>query len=162
MIKLKKKDIIRLVVAIVICQLAGVFGSIFTFSEIPNWYATLKKPFFSPPNWLFGPAWLTLYTLMGVSFYLVWSKGLRSKLVKSALMIFGTQLFLNALWSFLFFGLHSPFYGLVGIILLWFSIILTIFKFYKISRNAGLLLLPYLLWVTFAMSLNYFVLLLNP
>jgi benzodiazapine receptor len=160
--KLKKKDIIRLVAAIAICEFAGVFGSIFTFSAIPTWYSALNKPWFSPPNWLFGPVWTLLYLLMGISLYLIWNKGLRSKKVENAVKIFGVQLFLNALWSVLFFGLRSPFLGLVGIILLWFSIILTIFKFYKISRNAGLLLLPYLLWVTFAMSLNYFVLVLNP
>jgi translocator protein len=159
--KIKKSSIVKLIAAIAVCQLAGAFGSIFTFSSIPTWYATLRKPSFSPPNWLFGPAWLTLYTLMGISLYFVWSKGLKNKNVKNAVLIFGTQLFLNALWSLLFFGLKSPIYGLIGIVALWVSIIITIFKFYKISKNAAYLLVPYILWVSFAMVLNYFVFILN-
>jgi tryptophan-rich sensory protein len=159
--KIKKNSVVKLLVAIVVCQLAGAFGSIFTFSSIPTWYTTLKKPSFSPPNWLFGPVWLTLYTLMGISLYFVWNKDL-NKNVKNSVTIFGIQLFLNALWSFLFFGLKSPIYGLVGIVALWISIIITIFKFYKISKNAAYLLLPYIAWVTFAMCLNYFVWILNP
>jgi len=160
--KIKKNSIVKLLVAIVVCEMAGAVGSIFTFSAIPTWYATLKKPSFSPPNWLFGPVWLTLYTLMGISLYFVWSKGLKKEEVKNSIMLFGIQLFLNALWSFLFFGLHSTFYGLIGIAFLWFSIMVTIFKFYKISKNAAYLLLPYIAWVTFAMYLNYFVWILNP
>ena len=159
--KIKKKNIIKLAAAIAICQLAGIIGSIFTFSEIPTWYASLKKPSFSPPNWLFGPAWITLYTLMGISLYLVWTKGKKNKEMENTMLIFGMQLFLNSVWSYLFFGLHSPLYGLIGIALLWVSIAVVISRFYKISKNATYLLIPYIAWVSFAMVLNFFVWILN-
>jgi len=129
---LKTNKILRLIFAILICQLAGAIGSAFTFSSIPTWYASLQKPFFNPPSWLFGPAWLLLYTLMGISLYLIWDKGLKNKNVKLAVKIFGIQLILNALWTILFFGLRSPFYAFIEIILLWVSIVLTIFYFLKI------------------------------
>ena len=159
---MKRNDALRLVAAIVLCELVGAAGSIFTLSSIPTWYATLQKPSFSPPTWLFGPAWTILYALMGISLYLVWSNGTKNANAKTAMKIFGIQLFLNFLWSFLFFGLKSPLYGLIEIILLWISIVVSILKFYKISKNAAYLLLPYILWVSFAMLLNFFVFVLNP
>lgn len=159
---MKIKNIAKLILAIVVCQIAGAIGSIFTFSSIPIWYATINKPSFTPPNWLFGPVWITLYTLMGVSLYLIWNKGLKNKEVKSSLFIFSAQLALNALWSILFFGLKFPFYAFVEIIILWIAIALTIFKFYKISKNAGLILLPYMVWVSIALTLNLYVWILNP
>ncbi len=159
---MKIKNIAKLIVAIVVCQVAGAIGSIFTFSSIPTWYATINKPSFTPPNWLFGPVWITLYTLMGVSLYLIWNKGLKNKEVKSSLFIFSAQLVLNALWSILFFGLKSPFYAFVEIIILWIAIAVTIFKFYKISKNAGLVLLSYIIWVSIALTLNFYVWILNP
>ena len=148
---------IKLIIAILICQLAGVFGSIFTYSSIGTWFVSLQKPAFSPPNWLFGPVWITLYTLMGISLYLIWNK--RDKF---SILIFGFQLILNALWSLLFFGLQNPFYALVEIIILWFAILIMIVKFYKIDKRAGLILLPYILWVSVATALNYYVFILNP
>jgi tryptophan-rich sensory protein len=151
----------KLILSIIICQLAGIFGSIFTSSSIPTWYTTLQKPSFTPPNWLFAPVWITLYTLMGISLYLVWNKGLNNKKVKNALYLFGLQLILNAVWSFLFFGLRSPLLGLVEIVFLWIFIALTIVKFYEISKAAGLLLIPYMVWVTIALMLNYYVWILN-
>ena len=155
-------EIKKLVFAVVVCQLAGVLGSFFTSPQIPTWYASLQKPGFSPPNWLFAPVWITLFALMGVSAYLVWNKGLGNKSVQVSLFIFGVQLGLNVLWSFLFFGLQSPFYAFMEIIVLWAAILLTILIFFKISKPAGFLLLPYILWVSFAMILNFYIWKLNP
>jgi len=159
---MKIKNIAKLVISIIICQLAGVIGSVFTTSAISEWYTTLQKPFFTPPNWLFAPVWLTLYTLMGISLYLIWNKGLKNKRVKNSLYLFGLQLVLNAVWSILFFGLRSPLLGLIEIVFLWVFIVLTILKFYKISRTAGLLLIPYIVWVSIALLLNFYIWILNP
>jgi benzodiazapine receptor len=152
---------VKVILAILICQAAGITGSIFTSSSIETWYAALEKPFFTPPNWMFAPVWITLYTLMGISLYLVWQKGTRKENVRSALLAFAGQLVLNAVWSIVFFGLQSPFYGLIVIALLWFVLLLTTIKFHKIDKKAGFLLIPYILWVTIAAALNYFILLLN-
>ncbi|MGV8085686.1 MAG: TspO/MBR family protein [Candidatus Bilamarchaeum sp.] len=149
----------ELIVAIIICQFAGVVGSLFTFSSIPTWYATLSKPSFSPPNWVFGPVWTLLYTSMGISIYWVYNS--KNKGVKSALYIFGIQLMFNVLWSIVFFGLKSPLYGLIVILFLWTSIVMTIWKFYHIDRRSGYILFPYLIWVSFATLLNYYIFLLN-
>jgi len=160
--KMKIGNIAKLIVAILICELAGIVGSVFTMPSIPAWYASLQKPGFSPPNWLFAPVWTTLFALMGVSLYLIWNKISKNKQAKKALVVFAVQLILNILWSVLFFGLRSPFYAFIEIVVLWIAIALTIFKFYKISKNAGLLLIPYLLWVTFATILNGYIWILNP
>ncbi len=149
------KDIVKLVSSIILCELAGIIGSFFTISAISNWYIYLNKPSFSPPNYLFGPVWTTLYFLMGVSLYLVWQK---KKKVPS---IFWVQLFLNAIWSILFFGLKSPILGLLDIIFLLIAIVLTVKSFYKSSKAAAFLLLPYLAWVTFATVLNFSIWILN-
>lgn len=156
-----KINFVKLVAAILISELAGIIGSVFTFPSIQTWYATLSKPSFSPPNWVFGPVWTVLYFLMGISLYLVWQRGWKNKNVKIAVKIFAIQLILNSLWSILFFELHSPFYAFIEIILLWLAIVFTIYKFYRISKNAAYLLIPYLFWVSFAAFLNYFVLILN-
>jgi len=153
--------IIKLVVAILVCQIAGFVGSIFTTPSIPTWYATLEKPDFTPPNSVFAPVWTTLFVLMGVSAYLVWNKGLGNRNVRTALLIFGIQLALNMLWSFLFFGLHSPPYAFFEIIVLWLAILLTILNFFKITRAAGWLLIPYIIWVSFAAVLNFYIVRLN-
>jgi tryptophan-rich sensory protein len=140
---------------------AGFVGSIFTTPSIPTWYASLVKPAFSPPNYVFGPVWSILFLLMGISAYLVWKEGFGKKKVKIALKIFFVQLALNTLWSILFFGLKSPMVSLAEIILLWVLIFITIKKFYEISKIAGSLLIPYILWVTFASILNLSIVLLN-
>jgi len=158
---MKLNNFFKLVIAIVISELAGIVGSVFTVSAIPTWYATLQKPSFSPPNWIFGPAWTTLYFLMGIAAFLVWKKGLERKDVKIALGVFGGQLVLNALWSIIFFGLHNPFWAFIEIIVLWLAILATMFAFYKISRPAAYLLLPYILWVSFAAVLNFSIMILN-
>jgi len=156
-----KISILKLVISIIICQLAGVVGSIFTSPSIPTWYASLQKPAFAPPNWIFAPVWITLFVLMGISLYLVWDRGWEKKEVKLAVSIFGVQLVLNALWSILFFGLQSPLYAFIEIIILWVAILITIIKFYQIFRSAGVILLPYIIWVTIAASLNYSIWILN-
>jgi tryptophan-rich sensory protein len=146
----------NLIAAIVICLLAGAIGSVFTFNSIPTWYASLVKPSFSPPNWVFGPVWTLLYVLMGVAAYIIYESKKRE-----ALKIFGIQLCLNAAWSIVFFGFRSPFGGVLVIILLWLAIAWTIFEFLKISRPAAYLLIPYLFWVSFASALNYSIWMLN-
>lgn len=150
----RAQDIIKLVVSIIACQLAGLIGSVFTTPAIPTWYAALQKPAFTPPNWLFAPAWLTLYLLMAIAAFIIWRKGLAQKEVKLALLIFAIQLILNALWSVAFFGLKSPLAGVIVIALLWVAILFTILRFFRLSAAAGALLLPYILWVSFAAALN--------
>jgi benzodiazapine receptor len=161
MLNMNTKDISKLVISIVACLAAGAIGSIFTRSAIPTWYATLEKPIFSPPNWLFAPVWTLLYILMGVAAFLVWRKGLADRQVRTALIVFLVQLVLNALWSVVFFGLESPLYGLIIIVVLWAAILITVIKFFRISRVASGLMWPYLLWVTFAAVLNGSIWLLN-
>ncbi|MFH1750243.1 MAG: TspO/MBR family protein [Candidatus Micrarchaeota archaeon] len=151
----------KLVVSIAVCQLAGILGSFFTIQNIPNWYATLNKPLFSPPNWLFGPVWTLLYLGMGVSLYFIWIKK-KSTVRDLAIKIFAIQLFLNFLWSFLFFGMRNPAIGLIGIIALWLSIAATFIKFKPIDQRAAFLLVPYIFWVSFAAALNFYIWQLNP
>jgi benzodiazapine receptor len=151
---MKITDILKLIAGIILCQLAGLIGSLATLPSIPIWYESLKKPFFNPPNWLFGPVWTGLYTLMGISLFLVWRRREGNPQVKMALTFFFVQLILNTLWSLAFFGLRSPLLGLADIVLLWIAIFLTIQKFSRISRRAALLLVPYILWVSFAVLLN--------
>ncbi len=152
---------LRFVVSIIIPQLAGIIGSVFTSSKIPTWYTTLEKSSLNPPGWVFGPVWITLYFLIGVSLYIVWSKSLQGVEVKSAIKIFAVQLILNSLWSIAFFGLENPLLALGVIVLLWVMIIWNIFSFSKISKRAAWLLVPYLLWVSFASYLNYSIWALN-
>ena len=157
-----KTDWTRLAICIVLCESAGIVGSLATFSAIPTWYAALAKPAFAPPNWLFGPVWTILYASMGIALYLVWQKGLEKPEVKKAAAFFGVQLVLNVLWSLLFFGLHNPGLALVDIALLAVMIVATAVQFKKVSATAALLLLPYLAWVVFAAALNFGIWRLNP
>lgn len=147
--------ILRLIISILVCQLAGFVGSIFTRASVSTWYAALNKPSFNPPNGVFSPVWITLYVLMGISAFMVWNQGLDKREVKAALIVFGVQLVLNALWSAAFFGLRSPFAGLIVIVGLWIFILLTILYFFRVSSTAGVLLLPYMGWVSFAAVLNF-------
>ena len=151
---MKPTDILKLVASVILCQIAGFLGSLFTTPAIPTWYATLRKPFFTPPNWIFSPVWISLFILMGISLFFVWRRQGHPQL-KKALIFFFVQLILNVLWSLAFFGLRLPLLGLIDIILLWIAILLTIQKFLKVSKFAGVLLLPYLLWVSFAALLNF-------
>ena len=156
-----RKDAARLVSAIALCELVGALGSAFAITSIATWYAGLAKPAFTPPGWVFGPVWTALYLLMGVALYLVWSASAKTRVAKPAFKAFGLQLSLNFLWSLLFFGLRSPLYGLIDIAFLWVAVLVTAVRFYRISRSAGALLVPYLLWVTLASLLNLYVFLLN-
>ncbi len=144
----------KLLLSILLCEGAGLIGSIFTFNSVTSWYPTLVKPFFNPPSWVFGPVWTILYILMGVSLFLVWDK-------KVNLKWFWIQLVLNALWSIVFFGLKSPSLAFAVIILLWISIFHTIGAFGKINKTAAYLLWPYLAWVSFALLLNLSIVILN-
>ncbi len=153
---------LKLIIAIVVSELAGIIGSVFTTPSIAGWYAGIVKPALNPPAWVFGPVWTTLFALMGIAAFLVWKKGLDRRDVKIALGIFIGQLVLNTLWSIIFFGLHSPGGALVEIVFLWLAILATIIAFYKISRPAAWLLVPYILWVSFAGYLNFSIWQLNP
>lgn len=158
---LKKISWAKLIIAILICQLAGIIGSIFTSSSVDTWYQTLSKPSFTPPGGVIGTVWIILFILMGISLYIVWNKGTKKKNVKNALWIFGIHLIFNILWSVLFFGLKSPLLAFIEIIILWFLILATILSFYKISKISSYLLIPYILWVSFASYLNLSILRLN-
>ncbi|WP_342305524.1 TspO/MBR family protein [Methanolobus sp. ZRKC5] len=154
-------DFKKLVISIALCQITGILGGIFTYNSISTWYASLVKPYFVPPGWLFSVVWPLLYLLMGIAFYIIWQKGWQIRKVRTAMYVFSIQLFLNLLWSILFFGLRSPFMGLIDIVLLWIVIVLNIVLFYRISKPAGMLLVPYILWVSFATMLNYSIMILN-
>jgi len=156
---MNKNNILKLTISILVCQIAGLIGSFFTSPVIFTWYENIEKPNFNPPNWIFAPVWTILFILMGISLYLIWSNGLKNK--KTAIFIFSVQLILNILWSLLFFGLQVPLYAFIEIIILWLAILLTIISFYKVSKIAGLLLLPYIFWVSFATILNFFIWQLN-
>lgn len=161
------KDILKLVLSVAICQGAGLIGTLFTFSSIQNWYNLLNQPSFRPPNWLFGPVWTILYTLMGISFYLIWVKLndkkylKKAKQIRLALVIFLIHLFFNATWSIIFFGLHNIFLALINILVIWVFIVVLISKFWSLDKRASILLIPYLAWVSFATILNYSIWILN-
>lgn len=156
---MKKVNFLKLLGAILLCQMAGILGSLATFPAIPNWYRYLNKPVFSPPNWVFGPVWTTLYTMMGISLYIVWQRS--KKRCEEGLCYFYIQLALNALWSLIFFGARNLWFGFIIIIFLWVMILATIIKFKKVSKKAAYLLVPYLAWVSFASILNLAVAVLN-
>ncbi|MNS07197.1 TspO/MBR family protein [compost metagenome] len=147
--------ITRILTVVVTCLAIGYFSGIVTRSSITTWYPTLVKPSFNPPNWIFAPVWSMLYVMMGVAAGLVWDRIESDKeTVKKALIFFAIQLALNALWSYLFFGLHNPMLAGLEIIILWLMIYETYIQFAKINKIAGFLLIPYLLWVSFATVLN--------
>jgi tryptophan-rich sensory protein len=154
--------VVQFVICILIPQIAGLIGARFTAPQIPTWYATLRKPPFTPPSAIFGPVWILLFIFMGIALYLIWIQGLQAPWIKPALVVFGVQLVLNVLWSVFFFGLRSPILGLVDIIVLWILILFLVILFLRINTAAGVLLIPYLLWVSFATILNASILRLNP
>ena len=150
-----KKKLTYIAYAVCISVVIGFLASFATQSSVNDWYLTLNKPSFNPPNWIFAPVWTLLYILMGIAAGIVWGKGLHHLLVKTALYHFGFQLLLNAAWSIVFFGLKEPFWALIVIISLLILLVLTIRWFKLVSKVAAFLLLPYLLWVCFVMVLNY-------
>ena len=166
-----KSFIIKAVILVIICEIIGFTSGIATADGVTNWFQTLQKPFFNPPSWLFAPVWTTLYALMGISAALVWHQGtdnskeqifeMDNDNVRIALGFFAIQLILNFCWSFLFFKFHLLFFAFLEIITLLTFIILTTIQFYKIHKTAGLLMIPYILWVSFASVLNFSFLWLN-
>lgn len=157
-------NFIRLILAVLICEGVGIIGSFFTVQSIPTWYAGLNKPFFSPPNFIFGPVWVLLYLLMGISLYLIWEVRDPKKraLKKMGLQFFFAQLFFNLVWSVVFFGLQSPLLAFIVILILWGLIYKTIQVSQKLNKTAAALLYPYLAWVSFAAILNLAIVILNP
>jgi benzodiazapine receptor len=156
------KRILKIVAAVGVCLLAGAAGGLFTSPAIPGWYAALQKPAFNPPNWIFGPVWTALYIMMGFAAFLVWDRGWRRPGVRHALAVFAAQLALNVLWSALFFGARSPVAALVDIVALWLGILASIILFGRVSKAGAVLMVPYLLWVSFATVLNVAIVTLNP
>jgi tryptophan-rich sensory protein len=152
---------IGLIVLLVICFAAAGIGGAVTTPKIPGWYATLAKPSWNPPNWIFGPVWSALYCCMAVAAWLVWRKGGLAG-ARLPLALFGVQLFLNVLWSYLFFGLQRPGLAFSEVLLLWASIAATMVLFWQRSTLAGMLFVPYLAWVSFASVLNFTIWRLNP
>jgi len=148
-------SIIRLIIAILIAQSAGLIGSLFTTPQIATWYADLNKPDFTPPGWVFGPVWAALYTLMGIASLRIWEKRHVDESARKALALYGVHLFFNALWSILFFGLENPGLALIELVALWGMVLWLIVFFFRIDRYASYLLIPYAVWVSFAVVLNY-------
>jgi translocator protein len=155
------KEVPMLIGSILIPFVVGYIGAVVTLAQITTWYSTLSKPWWSPPNWLFGPVWTTLYLLMGIALFLVWREGLHRRDVRFAILIFGVQLTLNLLWSVVFFSFHALFGSFIIVMFLWLAILANIIAFLIISKWAGLLLVPYIIWVSIASYLNYSVYLLN-
>ena len=155
-----KADLKKLVISLSLPFLAGFIGSYFTAPAIPTWYAGLRKPFFNPPNWIFGPVWTLLYLLMGISFYLIY-KSKKTNYTNLSYCYFFGQLVLNSLWSIAFFGLRNIGLALIVIFLLSILIFITIMLFEKINKTASYLLMPYFLWVLFATILNFSIFILN-
>ncbi len=151
----------KFIISLLIPQIVGVIGSLFTMQAIPIWYAGLYKASFNPPNWVFGPAWFVLYILMGLALFIVWEKCRNKRELRYATSVFAVQLALNLLWTIIFFGFKSPAIAFAEIIFLWGAILLTMANFYKISKTAAYLMVPYLLWVTFAVVLNLMIVILN-
>lgn len=155
------KKYLYIIISIAVSLLAGIIGSLATQSSVNNWFTTLEKPFFNPPNWVFAPVWTTLYILMGIAAGRVWSNGYYHKWVKTAMYHFIFQLLLNTLWSLVFFGMQEVFGALIVITLL-LTVLLFTFKWFKIvDKLAAYLLTPYILWVAFAWVLNYSIWILN-
>lgn len=160
-----KSFILKALILIIICEVIGITAGIATSEGVNGWFQTLEKPFFNPPSWLFAPVWTTLYFLMGISAALVWHKGtdnrrekffeIQSNKIRIALGLFAIQLFLNFCWSFLFFKYHLLLFAFIEIITMLIFIILTTIHFYKVNKLAGLLMIPYILWVSFASILNF-------
>ncbi len=150
---MSRPNIIKLIVSLFLPLSVGAVAGMFTSQAVPIWYASLNRPFFSPPNWVFGPVWTSLYILLGISFFLIWKEE-ASKERDLAIKVFSIQMLLNFAWSFLFFYFNLIGAALIEIILLWTSIAAMIYLFYKIKPVAAYMNIPYLLWVSFATILN--------
>lgn len=157
---MKRSDVIKLIVSVAVPLVAGLGSSVFTINSISTWYAALNKPWFNPPNAVFGPVWTILYILMGLALFLIW-RSPRNRTRDIGIALFAEQLIVNVIWTLGFFGLQNIMYGLLTIVPLWILIAATIYQFYKVDRRASYLLVPYILWVTIATALNVSVYLLN-
>jgi len=146
---------LSLAVSVLVCELVGASGTLVSGSGVTVWYPSLTKPAFNPPAWVFGPVWTTLFALLGVAAWLVWRAGLDKRIVRVALGLFAAQYVVQVAWSGVFFGLRNPLGGLVVIAVLWAGIVATVAAFDRVDRRAALLLVPYLVWVSFAAVLNY-------
>lgn len=153
-------DVVKLVVSLAVPLLAGFGSSVFTVNSISTWYATLNKPWFSPPNVVFAPVWTILYILMGLALFLIW-RSLRNRTRDIGIALFAAQLAINVIWTLAFFGLQNTLYGVLTIIPLWILIAATIYQFYKVEKWASYLLVPYFVWVSIATALTASVYLLN-
>lgn len=141
-------------VSVVLCFIAAAIGSHYTEKSVDTWYPTLNKPSFTPPDWVFPVVWSILYFLMGISLATVLTTGTKEQ-IALPVSLFALQLLLNVAWSFIFFAQRNPVGGFVTVILLWFSVAFTTLTFAGVAFEAGLMLLPYLLWVSFALVLNW-------
>ncbi|MCH9627932.1 MAG: Tryptophan-rich protein TspO [Chlamydiales bacterium] len=155
--RMKKKDVIFLVCALALVFSVELIGGLFTAQSVSTWYPTLNKPIGTPPSWVFGPVWTILYILMALSLYFVW----RQKGSLGAYFCWGLQLFLNLIWSLLFFTLQNPLLGLIDICALWLAIVATLIACARYSYWASILLVPYLIWVSYALFLNAMIYVLN-
>lgn len=158
--RLTLRSFSQLVLAVLVCQSAGIIGSL-AVTAVSGQYALLAKPELAPPGWIFGPVWIALYTLMGIAAWLIYRQGPQKQQVRQALQIFGFQLLLNAVWTPIFFGLGDIFAAFLEICALWLAIVATIAAFARLSRPAAWLLIPYLGWVSFATYLNFAIWQLN-
>jgi benzodiazapine receptor len=154
-------NLLRLAISVGAPLLVGALSGFATARSVAGWYVTLRKPVFNPPSWIFGPVWTALYVLMGIALYLVWRNGWDRDVVRWAMAFFAVQLALNGLWSLLFFGMQSPGWAFVEILLLWAAIATTLVAFWRVELLAGALLVPYFLWVSFAALLNGSIWMLN-
>jgi translocator protein len=157
---MKTSNILPIIVCIALPLIVGSISGIATSGNITTWYATLEKPLFNPPNYLFGPVWTVLYLVMGISLFFIWQSP-AGDARNYALMIFGIQLLLNFSWSFIFFHFKQVGWAFFEIILVWISILAMIIIFHRINKTAAFLQIPYLLWVSFASVLNGSIWLLN-
>ena len=155
------KNVIRFIISVAIPLLVGGIASFFTASSVKTWFQTLNKPWFNPPAWLFAPVWTLLYILMGIAFYLVWTKTADARIKRTAIIFYFAQLLLNFCWSFLFFYAQQPGWAFADIVTLWILIVGTMYWFSKAYKPAVWLLVPYMLWVSFASALNYAIWQLN-
>jgi tryptophan-rich sensory protein len=152
----------KLAICFVLCQGAGAIGAFSTASSVKTWYRTIRKPSWNPPSWVFVPVWTLLYTMMALALTFIWQKGETGADIHVALAFFMTQLVLNAIWSYLFFGLRKPGAALFDILMMWLFIVLSMWAFYPLDVRAFWLMAPYLAWVTFAAVLNGTLARLNP
>ena len=157
---MKRGDIIKLIICCGLPLAIGFGGSFFVGNSL-DWYQSLQKPVFNPPSWVFGPVWTAIYLLMGISFFLIWQKGLTGAAGKTALACFILQLVFNAFWTPIFFGAKQPLIAFADIVILWLAIAATIGSFYRVSKPAAVLLVPYIVWVSFAAVLNAAICMLN-